>query len=72
MGSLSLDITETRLIAGEEYSMFGDTVPGHVQGVSVAARWKLDYDGKPPAAGTTLLVFRPRGEEWEIVQDASM
>ena len=72
MGTLSLDITETRLIAGEEFSMFGDTVPGHVQGVTVAARWKLDYDGKPPAAGTTLLVFRPRGEGWEIVQDASM
>src|SRR6185312_10427766 len=57
---------------GDEFTYFGDTVPGHIQGASVAAKWKLDLDGKPPATGSTLLVLRPRGDGWEILQDASM
>ena len=72
MGTLSLEITETRVIAGEEFSFFGDTVVGRVQGATVAARWTLTYEGKPPLTGSTLLVLRPRGDSWEIVQDASM
>jgi len=72
MGALSLDITETRLIAGEEFTFFGDTVVGRVQGATVAARWTLAYEGKPSLTGSTLLVLCPRGNDWEIVQDASM
>jgi len=42
--------------------------------VSLAARWKITYQEKekPPAQGYTLLTFRPRGDSWAIVQDASM
>ena len=72
MGTLTLDVLETR------------TFPSHgaaqskaceIQGVSVAAHWKLAYPDQPEkktAEGSTLLVLRPRGESWEIVQDASM
>jgi hypothetical protein len=55
-----------------EVSYFGDAVPSDVHGVSLLARWTLTYPAKPAATGLTLLVFRPRGKEWEIVQDASM
>jgi len=72
MGTLSLEITETRVIAGEEFTFFGDTVVGRVQGATVTAIWTLTYEGKPPLTGSTLLVLRPRGNRWEIVQDASM
>lgn len=72
MGTLSLEIRETRVIAGQEYSMHGDTLLGRVQGASVAARWTLAFEGQPPLTGSTLLVLRPRGDGWEIVQDASM
>ena len=72
MGTLSLEITGTRVIAGEEFTLFGDTVVGRVQGATVIARWTLSYEDKPPLTGSTLLVLRPRGETWEIVQDASM
>ena len=72
MGHLSLEIQETRLLEGDEFTYFGDTVPGHIQGASVAAKWKLVLDGKPPASGRTLLVLRPKGDGWEILQDASM
>jgi peptidoglycan-N-acetylglucosamine deacetylase len=72
MGTLSLDISETRIIAGEEFTFFGDTVVGRVQGATVAARWTLAYEDKPSLTGSTLLVMRPRGNSWEILQDASM
>jgi len=36
------------------------------------ARWTLAYPDKQPASGLTLLVLRPLGEGWAIVQDASM
>jgi uncharacterized protein (TIGR02246 family) len=58
MGKLSLEVLETRL--------------ADVQGASVVARWMLAYTDKPAASGLTLLVLRPRGDTWEIVQDASM
>jgi peptidoglycan/xylan/chitin deacetylase (PgdA/CDA1 family)/ketosteroid isomerase-like protein len=71
-GTLSFEVLETRPLAGVEVSYFGDAVPSDVHGVSLLARWTLAYPGKPAATGLTLLVFRPRGKEWEIVQDASM
>ena len=49
-----------------------NAVPGSVQGMTVAARWTLTYSGKAPATGLTLLVLRPLGGGWAIVQDASM
>jgi uncharacterized protein (TIGR02246 family) len=72
MGTLSLEVFETRLLAGEEFTFFGDTVVGRMQGATLAARWTLTYEGKPPLTGSTLLILRPRGEAWEIIQDASM
>jgi uncharacterized protein (TIGR02246 family) len=69
MGSLTLEVQETRMFstgAGKSCA---------VQGVSVAARWRLAYPDQPEkktAEGSTLLVLRPRGGSWEIVQDASM
>jgi uncharacterized protein (TIGR02246 family) len=69
MGTLTLDVVEARAFsAGADRSCA-------VKGVSVAARWRLAYPDQPAkktAAGTTLLVLEPRGESWEIVQDASM
>ena len=46
-------------------------MPSDVHAVSVLARWTLAYADKPEATGLTLLVLRPRGDSWEIVQDAS-
>jgi uncharacterized protein (TIGR02246 family) len=45
--------------------------------VSIAAAWKLEYEGdKPSAEGHTLIVLvpnpHPDGPRWLIVQDASM
>jgi peptidoglycan/xylan/chitin deacetylase (PgdA/CDA1 family) len=75
MGTLSLEILEARPAQGVEFTMLGDARPSRVQGLSVAARWRLAYPGQPDrktAEGLTLLVLRPRGDSWEIVQDASM
>jgi uncharacterized protein (TIGR02246 family) len=58
MGTLSLEVVEVRL--------------ADVHGASVVARWTLAYPDKPAASGLTLLVLRPRGDGWEIIQDASM
>jgi len=69
MGILTLEVQETRMFstgAGRSCA---------VQGVSVAAHWRLAYPDQPEkksAEGSTLLVLRPRGGSWEIVQDASM
>lgn len=72
MGTLLLEIAEVRLAEGDEVSLFGDTVPSRVHGVSVVGRWTLSWPDRPAASGQTLLVLRPRSETWEIVQDASM
>jgi peptidoglycan/xylan/chitin deacetylase (PgdA/CDA1 family) len=71
-GTLSFDVLDSRLASGLESSVFGDAVPSRVHGVSILARWTLTRTGQPPASGLTLIVLRPRGEDWEIVQDASM
>ena len=68
MGTLTLDVRETRTFPAKSQSCA-------IEGVSVAARWKLAYPDQPEkktAEGSTLLVLRPRGGSWEIVQDASM
>ncbi len=68
MGTLTLDVRETRTFPAAGKSCA-------IEGVSVAARWKLAYPDQPEkktAEGSTLLVLRPRGGSWEIVQDASM
>ena len=71
MGTLSLEPEESRLAEGDEFTIFGDAVPSRVHAVTVAARWRLAFEGKPPATGRTLLVLRARGDTWEIIQDAS-
>ena len=40
--------------------------------VSVAAKWTLEYSGKPAASGHTVVVFKREGGQWRIVHDASM
>ena len=65
MGKLTLEVIETRVFpAGKEAA-----------GVSVAARWRLEYPGqadRKTAEGMTLIVLRRTEKSWEIVQDASM
>jgi hypothetical protein len=58
MGTLSLEIVETRLGGGNA--------------ASIVARWSLAYPDKPAASGLTLLVLHARDGAWLIVQDASM
>jgi peptidoglycan/xylan/chitin deacetylase (PgdA/CDA1 family) len=75
MGTLTLEILETRPAQGVEFTALGDARPSRVQGVSVAARWRLAYPDQPEkktAEGLTLLVLRRHGDSWEIVEDASM
>ena len=72
MGALTLEVLETRAAWGTEVSLLGDAAPSRVHAVSVVARWTLRRPGQPDASGLTLLVLRPRGEGWEIVEDASM
>ena len=72
MGTLTLEPIESRPTNGVEFNMQGDALPSRVHGVSVVARWTLRYPSKPAATGLTLLVLRPRGDTWQIVQDASM
>jgi uncharacterized protein (TIGR02246 family) len=66
MGKLTLEVIEARTFPA------GKTA----EGVSVAARWRLEYPGqakRKTAEGLTLVVFRrTSGGSWEIVQDASM
>jgi len=72
MGRLSFEVLEARPASGVEFTKLGDAAPSRVHGVSVVARWHLDYDDREPAEGTTLVVLRRRGDGWAIVQDASM
>jgi uncharacterized protein (TIGR02246 family) len=72
MGALSLDVIEMRTAWGTEVSMLDDAVPSRVHSVSVVARWTLKRAGQEDSTGLTLVVLRPRGDGWEIVQDASM
>jgi len=71
MGTLSLDVVESRALDGVEVSILGDAVPGRVHGMSIVARWRIEGAGRDPAEGRTLVVFRERGGSWSLVQDAS-
>jgi len=72
MGHLALEILEARPIWGMETDRQSNAVPGEIQGMTIAARWSLTSPGKETVSGLTLLVLRPRGDGWVIVQDASM
>jgi uncharacterized protein (TIGR02246 family) len=72
MGTLSFEVVEARPASGVEVSMLGDAAPSRVHGVSVVARWRLEYADRDAAEGMTLIVLRRRGDGWEMVQDASM
>ena len=74
MGTLSFEVLEARPASGVEFTRLGDAAPSRVHGVSVVARWRLYYADREPAEGVTLIVLRRRsgGDDWEIVQDASM
>jgi len=80
MGRLTLEILDVRPLAGIEVSVLGNSRPGRIHALSVAARWTLDgmsgtsADGgaRPATAtGMTLLVLEKGAGEWEIVHDAS-
>jgi uncharacterized protein (TIGR02246 family) len=72
MGTLTFEAVEVRELWGPEVSPLGDAEPGNVHALTVVARWKLERSGRPPASGTTLLVFRRDGGKWSIVEDASL
>ena len=72
MGSLRFEIVETRTAAGVEFTLLGDAAPSRVHGISALARWHLTYPDREPAEGLTLIVLRRRGDEWKMVQDASL
>jgi peptidoglycan/xylan/chitin deacetylase (PgdA/CDA1 family)/ketosteroid isomerase-like protein len=72
MGALTLDVVEMRTAWGTEISMLGDAVPSRVHSVTVVARWTLKRAGQAAATGFTMIVLRPHGDGWEIVEDASM
>ncbi len=72
MGHLTLEILEARPIWGMETDLQLNAAPGGIQGMTVTARWALSFPAKEKASGLTLLVLRPRGDGWSIVQDASM
>lgn len=67
MGTLRLDVLHARTAADPGAS--GE--PARPAAVTIVARWRLSYPEKPEASGLTLLVLRPRGDGWEIVEDAS-
>ena len=72
MGTLSLEVVETRTASGTEVSILGDARPSEVHGVSVVARWRLAYPDREAKSGLTLLVLAWARGAWRIVQDASM
>jgi len=72
MGRLTLEILEARPVWGMETDLQSNSVPGEIQGMTIAARWSLVHPGEATATGLTLLVLRPRGDGWAIVQDASI
>jgi uncharacterized protein (TIGR02246 family) len=72
MGTLGFEVLEMRPVQGVEVSMLGDSRPGGVHAVSVAARWSLGYPDREEASGLTLIVLKRRGDRWSIIHDASM
>jgi peptidoglycan/xylan/chitin deacetylase (PgdA/CDA1 family) len=72
MGTLSFELIEIRPAHGVEVSLLGDSQPGGVHAVGVAARWILSYPDREDASGLTMLYLRRRGDGWSIAQDSSM
>lgn len=73
MGTLQLEVLETRTARGTEISLLGDARPSRVHGAAVVARWSLSFPDREPATGSTLIVLRRAADgTWLIVQDASM
>jgi peptidoglycan/xylan/chitin deacetylase (PgdA/CDA1 family)/ketosteroid isomerase-like protein len=72
MGTLSFEILEIRPAQGVEISMLGDSRPGRVHAVSVAARWTLSYRDREDSSGLTMLFLRRHGDGWAIAHDTSM
>ena len=72
MGTLRLEIIETRLMWGREVSALDDALPGRIHGASVVARWTLTYADRDALGGLTQLALRNDGRQWVIVHDASM
>lgn len=65
MGKLTLEVIETRAFPES----------AEAAGVTVAAKWRLEYPGqadKKTAEGLTLIVLKKTAAGWKIVQDASM
>jgi uncharacterized protein (TIGR02246 family) len=65
MGKLTLEVIETRAFPEG----------AQAAGVTVAAKWQLEYPGqadKKTAEGLTLIVLKKTASGWKIVQDASM
>lgn len=65
MGKLTLEVIEARAFPEGSAAV----------GVSIAARWRLEYPNQPDkktAEGLTLVVMKKIGGAWKIVQDASM
>jgi peptidoglycan/xylan/chitin deacetylase (PgdA/CDA1 family)/ketosteroid isomerase-like protein len=72
MGKLTFELLELRPAWGVEVSLLGDAAPSRIHSTSLIARWTLKREGRPDASGLTMLVLRPRGDDWEIVEDASL
>jgi uncharacterized protein (TIGR02246 family) len=72
MGALTLEIVEVRAASGTEVSLLGDARPSRVHGVSVVARWRLEYSDREAKSGLTLLALVRSAGGWRIAQDASM
>ncbi len=70
-GTLSIEILEMRFGSGTEVSVFEDALPSAVHSASLVGRWTIRRPGQPDASGLTLLVLKPTGRGWQIVQDAS-
>ncbi len=63
MGRLSFELHEVR--ASSSLRRRGALL-------TIAARWRLDFEGKDSATGHTLIVLRRTSAGWRVVQDASM
>ncbi len=72
MGTLRLEIIEMRPAYLENRPFLGFLQARDIGGMSVAARWHLNWPDRESASGLTLIVLRRTTGGWRIVQDASM
>ena len=74
-GQLSLQVVETRIVRGPEFTREQDAVLGRIQGASTILRWHikpLTKAGLGRAKGYSLVTWRRTVHGWRIEQDASM